>query len=50
MTEAGIAAIVVRVRFERAAFHGFPGSNYDFVAVFEALHDSGDPVRNATAH
>ena len=33
-----------RVKFEQAAAKEFPGNDYDFVAVFDCLHDMGDPV------
>ena len=33
-----------RVTFEVAAAKDFPGKHYDFVAVFDCLHDMGDPV------
>ncbi len=33
-----------RVHFEVAKAKGFPGKDYDFVAVFDCLHDMGDPV------
>ncbi|HVP55025.1 MAG TPA: class I SAM-dependent methyltransferase [Candidatus Eisenbacteria bacterium] len=33
-----------RVNFEVAPAKQFPGSDYDFVAVFDCLHDMGDPV------
>jgi len=33
-----------RVRFEVASAAGYPGKDYDFVAVFDCLHDMGDPV------
>jgi SAM-dependent methyltransferase len=33
-----------RVTFEVAKAKAFPGSNYDFVTVFDCLHDMGDPV------
>ena len=33
-----------RVTFDVALAKSFPGSNYDFVAVFDCLHDMGDPV------
>jgi SAM-dependent methyltransferase len=33
-----------RVSFEVAKAKEFPGKNYDFVAVFDCLHDMGDPV------
>jgi 2-polyprenyl-3-methyl-5-hydroxy-6-metoxy-1,4-benzoquinol methylase len=32
------------VRFETARAQDFSGSGYDFVAMFDALHDMGDPV------
>jgi len=38
-----------RVTFEVAAAKNFPGRDYDFVAVFDCLHDMGDPV-GAAAH
>jgi SAM-dependent methyltransferase len=33
-----------RVNFEVAAAKKFPGTGYDFIAVFDCLHDMGDPV------
>jgi SAM-dependent methyltransferase len=33
-----------RVSFEVSKAKDFPGKNYDFVAVFDCLHDMGDPV------
>jgi len=33
-----------RVTFEIAKAKEFPGKDYDFVAVFDCLHDMGDPV------
>ena len=33
-----------RVTFEVAKAKEFPGKDYDFVAVFDCLHDMGDPV------
>jgi SAM-dependent methyltransferase len=33
-----------RVTFEVSTAKQFPGSNYDFVAVFDCLHDMGDPI------
>ena len=33
-----------RVTFEVAKAKEFPGNDYDFVAVFDCLHDMGDPV------
>lgn len=41
------AGVADRVCFERAAFQDFPGRDYDLITVFDALHDTGDPVRNA---
>ncbi len=38
-----------RVSFNVAAAKEFPGRGYDFVAVFDCLHDMGDPV-GAAAH
>jgi 2-polyprenyl-3-methyl-5-hydroxy-6-metoxy-1,4-benzoquinol methylase len=44
--EAGVGD---RINFEVASAKDFPGSGYDFVAVFDCLHDMGDPV-GAAAH
>jgi 2-polyprenyl-3-methyl-5-hydroxy-6-metoxy-1,4-benzoquinol methylase len=33
-----------RLKFEVAAAKDFPGAGYDFVAVFDCLHDMGDPA------
>ncbi len=38
-----------RVSFEVAKAKEYPGKEYDFVAVFDCLHDMGDPV-GAAAH
>jgi ubiquinone/menaquinone biosynthesis C-methylase UbiE len=38
-----------RVSFEVAKAKDFPGKDYDFVGVFDCLHDMGDPV-GAAAH
>jgi len=38
-----------RVTFDVAKAKEFPGRNYDFVAVFDCLHDMGDPI-GAAAH
>src|ERR1700727_320388 len=38
-----------RVTFQAASAKEFPGSGYDFVSVFDCLHDMGDPV-GAAAH
>ena len=43
------AGVSGRVSFEMAKAKEFPGRNYDFVAVFDCLHDMGDPV-GAAAH
>lgn len=37
------AGVADRCRFEVATAKSFPGENYDLVAVFDALHDMGDP-------
>ena len=42
-------AVADRVKFEVAKAKEFPGKGYDFVAVFDCLHDMGDPV-GAAAH
>src|SRR5260370_29784417 len=36
--------VAERVTFEVAKAKEFPGKDYDFVAVFDCLHDMGDPV------
>ncbi len=41
--------IADRVTFEMAKAKEYPGKDYDFVAVFDCLHDMGDPV-GAAAH
>jgi SAM-dependent methyltransferase len=38
-----------RVSFEVSRAKDFPGRHYDFVAVFDCLHDMGDPI-GAAAH
>jgi SAM-dependent methyltransferase len=43
------AGVADRVKFEVSKAKEFPGTNYDFVAVFDCLHDMGDPV-GAAAH
>jgi SAM-dependent methyltransferase len=43
------AGVADRVAFEVSKAKEFPGSEYDFVAVFDCLHDMGDPV-GASAH
>jgi SAM-dependent methyltransferase len=43
------AGVADRVTFEVSKAKEFPGRNYDFVTVFDCLHDMGDPV-GAAAH
>jgi SAM-dependent methyltransferase len=43
--EAAIdAGVQDRARFEVAGAADFPGSGYDLIAMFDCLHDMGDPV------
>jgi SAM-dependent methyltransferase len=42
------AGVGDRASFEVATAKGFPGDGYDMVAVFDCLHDMGDPVGAAT--
>lgn len=44
--EAGVAD---RVTFDVAPAKSYPGTDYDFVAFFDCLHDMGDPA-GAAAH
>jgi len=44
--ESGVAE---RASFEVARAKDFPGDDYDFVTLFDCLHDMGDPV-GAVAH
>jgi SAM-dependent methyltransferase len=37
-----------RVEFKVAKAKEYPGKDYDFVAVFDCLHDMGDPIGAAT--
>ena len=37
-------SIADRVTFDVASAKNYPGKDYDFVAVFDCLHDMGDPV------
>jgi len=46
---AKAAGIDDRVTFRVAKAKEFPGKNYDFVTVFDCLHDMGDPI-GAAAH
>ena len=41
---AAAAGVADRVEFEVAPAQGFTGSGYDLVAIFDALHDMGDPI------
>jgi len=43
------AGVADRVSFEVARAQDFPGKDYDLVAIFDALHDMGDPA-GAAAH
>ena len=48
--EAAVKAKVAdRVKFDVARSQDFPGNDYDMVAVFDCLHDMGDPV-SASRH
>ena len=46
---ANKAGLGDRVSFEIASAKTYPGRDYDLVAVFDCLHDMGDPV-GASAH
>jgi len=41
---ADVAGVTGRVTFDVASAKSFPGDGYDFVTVFDCLHDMGDPV------
>ncbi|HEV2990763.1 MAG TPA: class I SAM-dependent methyltransferase [Candidatus Angelobacter sp.] len=45
---AKYAGVADRVTFEVSKAKEYPGNDYDFVAVFDCLHDMGDPVGAAT--
>jgi SAM-dependent methyltransferase len=45
---AEAAGIADRVRFQVATATDYPGTNYDLVAMFDALHDMGDPAGAAS--
>jgi SAM-dependent methyltransferase len=47
--EIAAAAGLDNVSFEVASAKDYPGTNYDLVAVFDCLHDMGDPV-GASSH
>jgi len=38
------AGLSDRLQFDVASASSFPGSGYDLIAVFDSLHDMGDPV------
>jgi SAM-dependent methyltransferase len=46
---AAAAGVADRVAFQVASSTGYPGSGYDLVAMFDCLHDMGDPAA-AAAH
>jgi SAM-dependent methyltransferase len=46
--KASSAGLDGRVSFEVAAAKEYPGDGYDLVAMFDCLHDMGDPVGAAT--
>jgi SAM-dependent methyltransferase len=46
---AAKAGVADRTSFEVASAKGYPGQGYDLVAMFDCLHDMGDPV-GAAAH
>jgi 2-polyprenyl-3-methyl-5-hydroxy-6-metoxy-1,4-benzoquinol methylase len=43
-TKAEAAGLAGRTRFDVAPATAFPGTGYDLVAMFDCLHDMGDPV------
>ena len=45
---AEAAGVADRVRFEVATATNYPGTNYDLVAMFDALHDMGNPASAAS--
>jgi SAM-dependent methyltransferase len=46
---AAVAGVGERIGFEVATAKDYPGEDYDLVAVFDCLHDMGDPV-GASSH
>ena len=42
--KAGAAGLTDRLSFDVASASTFPGTGYDLIAVFDSLHDMGDPV------
>ena len=47
-TAAQKAGVTDRVSFEVANAKNYPGKDYEFVTMFDCLHDMGDPVGAAT--
>ncbi len=45
---AARAGVADRVSFDVAKAQSFPGDGYDLVAMFDCLHDMGDPVGAAS--
>ncbi len=41
---AEAAGVSDRVSFDVASAKSYPGSDYDFITVFDCLHDMGDPI------
>jgi len=46
--EAATEAAIDNTDFEVATAKDYPGQNYDLVAVFDCLHDMGDPIGAST--
>src|SRR5829696_4074760 len=44
---AADAGVEARTRFQIASATDFPGTGYDLIACFDALHDLGDPAAAA---
>jgi SAM-dependent methyltransferase len=44
---AAEAGVTDRITFEVASAQDFPGSDYDLICIFDALHDMGDPLAAA---
>jgi SAM-dependent methyltransferase len=42
--KANAAGLQDRARFDVASAAAFPGNDYDLIAMFDCLHDMGDPV------
>ncbi len=45
---ARLSGVADRIRFEAASAKEYCGQDYDFVAVFDCLHDMGDPIGAAS--